>query len=220
MPDVDIEKVAPQVAMGAFINSGQVCVATKRIYIHESIYRPFVDAMVNFTKTLKVGDGFEPGVMIGPIQNSMQYEKVKGFFADSKTNNHKFAVGSADVAESKGYFIRPAIVDNPPNGSRLVEEEPFGPIVPTQPWSDLEEVIERANNTDTGLAACVYGKDVAAAEKVAERLEAGSVFVNSSERPTVEGFFGGHKQSGIGGELGKTGIFSYCNILVMHTYKN
>ncbi|KAF2493823.1 aldehyde dehydrogenase [Lophium mytilinum] len=218
LPDVDIEKVAPEVVMGAFQNTGQVCVATKRIYIHESIYKPFLEAMVKFTATLKTGapDSEAP---LGPIQNQMQFDKVKTFFADSKAKGYKFAAGTPDISATKGFFIQPTIIDNPPNDSRIITEEPFGPIVPTQPWSDLEEVIARANDTNTGLGACVWGKDVAAAEKVALRLEAGSVFVNSWEKPTPQAIFGGHKESGIGGEWGNTGLLSFCNAHVIHVYK-
>lgn len=112
--------------MGAFYNSGQVCVATKRIYIHQDIYEPFLKAMVNFTKTLKVGQANEEGVMVGPIQNEMQYEKVQQFFQDTKKNGYKFAVGPDEVEKSKGYFIQPTIIDNPPNDSKIITEEPFG----------------------------------------------------------------------------------------------
>ena len=218
LPDVDIKATAPQVVMGALQNSGQVCVATKRIYIHESIYKEFLEEMVNFTKTIQVGDS-ESGSLLGPVQNKMQYEKVKEFFADTKKNGYKFAIGEDTPAEGKGFFIKPTIIDNPPNDSRIIAEEPFGPIVPTQPWSDEEEVIKRANNTQTGLGACVWGKDVAHAEKIAKRLEAGSVFVNSFEKPTPQAIFGGHKQSGIGGEWGTEGIKAYCNPHVIHLYK-
>ncbi|EOA91262.1 hypothetical protein ACJQWK_04000 [Exserohilum turcicum] len=220
LPDVDIKKVAPQVAMGAFQNSGQVCVATKRIYIHESIYKEFLEEMVNFTKTIKVGNPDDGDNFLGPVQNQMQYERVKEFFEDSKAKGYKFAVGEPDVAPSKGYFIKPTIIDNPPNDSRIIQEEPFGPIVPTQPWSDLEEVIARANNTNTGLGACVWGADVEKACKIARRLEAGSVFVNSFEKPTPQAPFGGHKESGIGAEWGKTGLLAYCNAHVIHVYKS
>lgn len=106
LPDVDIEKTAPEVAMGAFFNSGQVCVATKRIYIHEKIYRPFVDAMIKFTQTIKVGSSDDEGVLLGPIQNAMQYEKVKEFFADSKSEGHNFVAGSNEVKKGSGYFIQ------------------------------------------------------------------------------------------------------------------
>ncbi|KAH6643083.1 aldehyde dehydrogenase domain-containing protein [Boeremia exigua] len=220
LPDVDIKKIAPEVVMGAFQNSGQVCVATKRIYIHESIYKEFVEEMVNYTKTIKVGNPDDGDNLLGPVQNKMQYDRVKGFFEDSKSKGYTFAVGSADVAPSKGYFIQPTIVDNPPNDSRIIQEEPFGPIVPTQPWSDLEEVIARANDTNTGLGATVWGKDVEKACKIARRLEAGSVFVNSYEKPTPQAVFGGHKESGIGGEWGKTGLLAYCNPHVIHVYKS
>lgn len=220
LPDVDVKKIAPEVVMGAFQNSGQVCVATKRIYIHESIYKEFLEEMVKFTKTIKIGNPDDGDNLLGPIQNSMQYEKVKSFFEDSKSNGYKFAVGEADVPSSKGFFIKPTIIDNPPNDSKIITEEPFGPIVPTQPWSDLEEVIARANDTNTGLAACVWGKDVEKAAKVARRLEAGSVFVNSWEKPTPQAIFGGHKESGIGGEWGKTGLLAFMNAHVIHIYKD
>lgn len=161
--------------------------------------------MVEFTKNIKVGNSDEEGVLLGPIQNSMQYEKVKGFFEDSKKQGYKFAVGAPDVAPGKGFFVQPTIIDNPPNESRIITEEPFGPIVPTQPWSDEEEVIARANNTNAGLGASVFSKNVAHAEKVAERLEAGNVFVNSFTKPVPQAYFSGHKESGIGGEWGNQG---------------
>ena len=220
LPDVDIKKVAPEVVMGAFQNSGQVCVATKRIYIHESIYTEFLAEMVRFTKTVKVGSPDDGDNLLGPVQNKMQYDRVKGFFEDSKKQGYKFAVGDQDVAASKGYFVQPTIIDNPPSDSRIIQEEPFGPIVPTQPWSDLEEVIARANDTNCGLGACVWGSDVEKASQVARRLEAGSVFVNSYEKPTPQAIFGGHKESGIGGEWGKTGLLAYCNPHVIHVYKS
>ena len=219
LPDVDVKKIAPELVMGAFQNSGQVCVATKRIYIHESIYKELLEEMVNFTKTIKVGAP-DSGALLGPIQNEMQYEKVKGFFKDTKDKGYTFAAGSPDVAAGKGFYIQPTIIDNPPNDSRIIQEEPFGPIVPTQPWSDEEEVIKRANNTNAGLGACVWGGDVKHAEEIAKRLEAGSVFVNSWEKPTPQAIFGGHKESGIGGEWGKEGLKAFCNPHVIHVYKS
>merc|ERR1712072_1511905 len=166
LPDVDVKKIAPEIVMGAFQNSGQVCVATKRIYIHQDIYQDMLNEMVNFTKSIKVGSP-DSGALLGPIQNQMQYEKVKEFFADTKKNNYNFAVGESEVAPGKSFFVQPTIIDNPPNDSRIITEEPFGPIVPTQPWSDEEEVIKRANNTNAGLGACVWGKDIERAERMA-----------------------------------------------------
>ncbi|KAG9755110.1 betaine aldehyde dehydrogenase 1, partial [Aureobasidium melanogenum] len=218
--DVDIEATAPQLVMGAFQNSGQVCVATKRIYIHEKIYRPMVDAMAKVAATLKVGSPDEKGVMLGPTQNQMQYEKVKTFFQDSKDKGYNFITGSGDVEEKKGFWIQPAIIDNPPNDSKIIQEEQFGLILPVQPYSDEEEVIKRANSTNSGLGACVWSKDEKAAERIALRLEAGSVFINSFEKPTPQAIFGGHKESGIGGEWGTQGLLSYCNPHVIHLYKS
>ena len=240
LPDVDVKKVAPELVMGAFQNSGQVCVATKRIYIHQDIYDEMLAEMVNFTKTIKTGAP-STGAFLGPIQNQMQvsgwhlmvpsaediadvklapqYEKVKTFFEDTKSKGYKFAVGDSEVAPGKGFFVQPTIIDNPPNDSKIITEEPFGPIVPTQPWSDEEEVIKRANNSNAGLGACVWGKDVERAERIGKRLQAGSVFINSWEKPTPQAYFSGHKESGIGGEWGKEGLKAYCNAHVLHTYK-
>ncbi|KFY36951.1 hypothetical protein V495_07497 [Pseudogymnoascus sp. VKM F-4514 (FW-929)] len=220
LPDVDIKKVAPEVVMGAFQNSGQICVATKRIYIHESIYKEFLAEMVTATKTFKVGSPDDGNNKLGPVQNQMQFERVKDLVSDSKSRGYKFAAGQPDVIASQGFFIQPTIIDNPPNDSRIIQEEPFGPIVPTQPWSDLEEVIARANATNTGLGACVWSKDVEQASKIARRLEAGSVFVNSFEKLTPQALFGGHKESGIGAEWGKTGLLAFCNPRVIHVYKS
>ncbi|KAI9676351.1 MAG: hypothetical protein M1817_000508 [Caeruleum heppii] len=219
-PDVDIQKTAPEVALGAFQNTGQVCVATKRIYIHESIYSDFTRAMAEFTKTLKVGGPLEEGVMLGPIQNPMQYEKVKGFFADSQKAGHKFLTGGGEVENSAGFFIEPTIVDNPPSDSRIVTEEPFGPIVPTLPYATEEEAIRLANSTKAGLGACVFSKDLTTARRIAHQLEAGSVFINSFEKPNPAVFFGGHKESGIGGEWGTMGLLAYCNARAVHVFKS
>lgn len=191
LPDADIAKIAPRVAMGAFFNTAQVCVASKRIYVHSSIYKEFLPAFVEATKSLKVGSNDEEGVMLGPIQNSMQYEKVKTFYADTKSKGYKLAYGSTDVQESKGYFIHPAILDNPPDDALVVTEEPFGPIVPVQSYDDIDEVIRRANDTKVGLGATVWGSDPKLLQEVADRIDSGTVWVNSFPQPAVEGQFGG-----------------------------
>ena len=132
LPDVDVKKTAPELVMGAFQNSGQVCVATKRIYIHADIYDEMLKEMVEFTKSIKTGAP-DSGAMLGPIQNEMQYEKVKGFFEDTKAKGYKFAIGEPDVAKSNGFFVQPTIIDNPPNDSRIIQEEPFGKTIPSHP---------------------------------------------------------------------------------------
>ncbi|RFU30131.1 hypothetical protein B7463_g6193, partial [Scytalidium lignicola] len=191
---VNIEEMAPKVALSALFNSGQVCIAIKRIYIHKDIYDKFRDAMVEFIKTIRVGDGLDEGSFLGPVQNSMQYTRVQGFFDEIEKEGQKVAVGGK-VADSNGYFITPTIIDNPKDNSRLVVEEPFGPILPLLPWSDEDEVIDRANNTRMGLGASVWSNDLDEASRIARRLEAGTVWVNAHLELAPEFPFGGHKES-------------------------
>lgn len=123
--DVDIEATAAECAMGAWFNTGQMCVCTKRIFVHEKIYKPFMEAMIKFTKTLSLDA--EGNGMLGPVQNQMQHEKVLDVFADSRENGHKFAFGDQEPkSDRKGYFINPTIIDNPPSDSLVWQDEPFG----------------------------------------------------------------------------------------------
>lgn len=187
LPDADIAKTAPKLAMGAFFNTAQVCVASKRVYVHSSIYEPFLAAFIDATKAMKVGSPDEQGAMLGPIQNEMQYNKVKAYFEDTKKQGYKIAYGSVDVQESKGYFIHPTIVDNPPDDSLVVTEEPFGPIVPVQKYESVDEVIRRANDAKVGLGGTVWGTDPELLQSVADRLETGTVWINSFPQPSVDG---------------------------------
>ncbi|MCJ1406355.1 hypothetical protein MMC19_000420 [Ptychographa xylographoides] len=219
----DVEGTAAQVALGCFFNTGQMCVCTKRVYVAEGIYDRFLEAMVRFTNGLKMGRPGEEGVMVGPVQNEMQFEKVKGFFKDSLENGHKFVAGGQEVREEgegeKGFFLRPAIVDRPPVKSRIVQEEQFGPIVPVLSFTSVDEAIAAANDSPMGLGASVWSDDVAKAEAIGLRLEVGMVYVNSFEKPDCHGYMSGHKMSGIGGDSGVLGIKEMCNVQVMHTYK-
>ena len=183
----------------------------KRLYVHEKIYESFRDAIVKFSKTIKTGPGFEPDVLVGPIQNSMQFEKVKDMYSQINKEGWKTCLGGSIQESSKGYFIEPAIIDNPPEDSKIVTEEPFGPIIPMLKWSDDEDVIERANNSKTGLGASVWSKDIERATRMAKQLEAGSVWVNSHFDVAPNVPFGGHKWSGIGVEWGVTGLKAHCN---------
>jgi acyl-CoA reductase-like NAD-dependent aldehyde dehydrogenase len=210
--DVDIAKCLPKIATMAFLNSGQICMLAKRIYVHESIYDQFRDAMVDFTKNhIKTGGGFEPDVVVGPIQNSMQFELVKDMYSEAEKQGWKVALEGKVRETSKGYFIEPAIIDNPPEDSRIVVEEPFGPIVPLLKWSSDDEVIERANALKTGLGTSVWSKDVSRAEKMARQISAGSVWVNSHFDVAPNVPFGGHKESGVGMEWGIEGFRHFTN---------
>ncbi|KAG0645409.1 aldehyde dehydrogenase FUS7 [Hyphodiscus hymeniophilus] len=217
---VNIAETAPKIATFSFLNSGQICVAVKRVYIHKDIYDKFRDAMVAHVKTLTMGDGMEEGNFLGPLQNSMQYEIVKAFFNDIEKEGQKVAVGGTlPQSNAKGYFIEPTIIDSPKEDSRLVVEEPFGPILPILLWSDEEDVIDRANNTTMGLGASVWSNDLDEAERIAKRLEAGSVWVNAHADIDPRFPFGGHKQSGLGSEWGVSGLKAYTNSQTVYLKK-
>ncbi|KAK2684788.1 hypothetical protein QWA68_016338 [Fusarium oxysporum] len=211
-PDVDIEKVAQKVSTLAFANSGQICVSIKRVYVHESIYEKFRDAFVKNVKTYKLGDGSVEGITHGPIQNEMQYNRVKTFFDDIEKEGWKVATGGKfDSAPKNGYFIIPTVIDNPPDSSRIVVEEPFGPILPLLSFKEEEEVIQRANDTPMGLGGSVWSSNLETAERVAKSLEAGTVWINNHFEISPMAPLAGHKESGIGAEWGVPGLKGFCN---------
>ncbi|GIJ85596.1 hypothetical protein Asppvi_004455 [Aspergillus pseudoviridinutans] len=206
--DVNIDAVIPKIGFLSFLCSSQICMVIKRLYVHEKIYDEFREKLVAFVQSLKVGDGTQPDVFIGPVQNSMQYDKAKDLF--KSTERLKTALGG-NIDESAGYFIHPAIIDNPPESSRVVQEEPFAPILPMLKWSDEEDVITRANATETGLGSSVWSKDMTRARRIANQLDSGSVWINSHFDVAPKVPFGGHKASGIGTEWGLNGLTAYCN---------
>ncbi|KAK7419294.1 hypothetical protein QQX98_003446 [Neonectria punicea] len=217
-PDVDIEKVAEKVALFAFLNSGQICLNIKRIYVHESIFPQFQEAMIKQVKSYVLGDGSKGGVSHGPLQNEMQYNRVKSFFGDIKSQGWKVAVGG-DISPSSGYFINPTIIDRPPDDSRIVVEEPFGPIVPLLSWKAEEEVIARANDTRMGLGASVWSNSIENATRIGKRIQAGTVWINTHFDISPAAPFGGHKESGIGTEWGLNGLKGFCNVQTLFLNK-
>ncbi len=218
--NADVATMAPAVTEIAFTNSGQVCIALKRIYIHESIFDKFRDAMVAHIKTMKLGDGTTEGTTHGPIQNSMQYERVKEFFGDIEKEGQTVAVGGKNPDDSPGYFIQPTIIDRPKDDSRIVVEEPFGPILPILSWKDEDEVIARANDTKMGLGASVWTTDMEEARRIGSQLQVGSVWVNSHLELNPKFPFGGHKESGIGHEWSLSGIKAFCNVQSLYLKKS
>jgi len=212
MPDADPKALAEHLFWGAFQNNAQFCNVIKRLYIHEDIYEEVRDALADFIATnIKVGDGTEADTDLGPIQNSMQYDKVKGYFADCHANGYEFAIGGEIDESAPGWFVPVSLVDNPPDNSRIVVEEPFGPILPLLKWSDEADVIARANDTIYGLGASVWGKDLEAVERVGSQLEAGTVWLNEIHQYSPFQAFGGHKQSGLGCENSLHGLMEYTN---------
>ncbi|MGQ7937515.1 aldehyde dehydrogenase family protein [Paraburkholderia sp. D1E] len=211
LPDADYKSIIPTLFWAAFDNSAQLCIAIKRLYVHTSIHAEFVSEFVAYAKTKSVGDGMDPATDLGPIQNRMQYEKLADLFEDVKNNDYRVALGGTIDRSLAGNFVPVTIIDNPPESSRVVQEEPFGPILPILAYDDVEDVIRRANNSPFGLGGSVWGKNRDAAIAVANRLETGTVWVNQIHVYGVDIPFGGHKQSGLGVENGHEGLCEFTN---------
>ena len=210
LPDADIDAVVPDLFWAAFRNSGQICLATKRLYVHADIYDRFRDALVAFAATIRVGDGSQEGVELGPVQNEPQYRRVLSLIEDCRARGLAFAAGGEGVVhDGPGLFVPVTIIDNPPDDARVVVEEAFGPVLPLLRYTNIDEVVARANDSPYGLTGSVWGRDTDAARAVAERLEAGIVWVNEAQALTPDMPFGGHKQSGMGVESGLDGLLEY-----------
>ena len=211
LADIDVQKTAQELFWAAFGNSGQVCIATKRMYVHKDVYKPLQEALVAYAKTVKVGDGAEQGTQLGPIQNRLQYQRVLSLIQDAKDNGYKFLLGGLPESQ-KGFFVPITIIDNPPENSRIVQEEQFGPVLPLIEFDDVEDAIARANSSEYGLAASVWSGDVDRALAIGERLSAGTVWINEAQHLSPFSSFGGHKQSGVGVENGLDGLLEYTAV--------
>lgn len=210
MPDVDVAATAESIFWSAFTNSGQVCIATKRAYVHDSIYDSFRDALTQIAKNVPMGDGSKQGNALGPVQNKVQYDRVKSLIEDSRANGYGVTEGY-QPEETNGLFIPVTLIDNPPEDSRIVREEQFGPVLPLLRWSNEADVIARANDSEYGLGGSIWTNDIDAALRMAPQLETGSVWINEAMALHPHAAFGGHKQSGIGAENGVDGLLEYTN---------
>lgn len=210
MPDVDVEKVAEELFWAAFRNNGQICIATKRMYVHRDVYEPLTAALVAYARTVMIGDGSEQGTQIGPINNAPQYRRVLELIQDAKDKGYTFLTGG-EQSSAPGYFVPITILDNPPEDSRIVQEEQFGPVLPLLKFDDYEDVIARANATDYGLGGSVWGEDEDQAFAIAQRIASGTVWVNETQHLTPTAAFGGMKQSGVGVEGGVEGLLEYTS---------
>lgn len=217
LPDADVEKVAEQLFWSSFSNAGQVCIAAKRVYIHKDIYDDLSKAIAEYAKTVVVGDGSQQGTGVGPIQNKKQYERVLELIQDAKDNGYKFLTGGDKDPSGTGYYVPITILDNPPEDARIVAEEQFGPVMPLLKFDSIDEVIERANNSEYGLAGAVWTKDTDKGVEIAEQLETGTVWINEFMHLSPFSPFGGHKQSGFGAEYGLDGLkeFTYPQVITV-----
>jgi acyl-CoA reductase-like NAD-dependent aldehyde dehydrogenase len=215
--DIDPKVVAPKLYAAAMANAGQVCIAIKRLYVHDSVYDAVCEELGRLARETVVGDGLEQTTQMGPIQNQAQFEKVKGFLEDARQNGKIVAGGG--VLEREGYFVQPTIVRDIPDSARLVREEQFGPVLPVLRYADIDEVIPRANDTDFGLGASVWSSDLDRAFGVAARINSGTVWVNKHLDLGPDTPYAGAKQSGIGVELGREGLEELTQATIINVAK-
>lgn len=218
LPDVDVKAIAPQIVGAAFHNNGQTCAALKRLYVHEDIYDEMCEEVAKLASNIVVGDGLADGTELGPIQNKKQLEIVKDLAANAKANGGVFIAGGNEIS-GDGYFFEPTIVTGLSDGSRLVDEEPFGPILPIIKYSDLDAIIAKANENESGLGGSVWSSDIEKATQIAKRMECGSVWINTHGAIQPNAPFGGVKQSGFGVEFGLYGLEECTSIQTLRIPK-
>ncbi len=217
LPDVDVNETAEKIYGGAFLNAGQVCLAIKRAYVHEDIYEPMVNALADIAGNAVVDDGLKQGTTQGPVQNREQFEKLKNLLESARADGRIAAGG--DASEQDGYFVSPTIVCDVSDGDRIVDEEQFGPVLPVIKYSDIEEVVARANDSDYGLGGSVWSRDVERGAEIAARIEAGSVWVNQHINIGPHIPMAGCKNSGIGVEQSTEGLEEFTQIQVLNIAK-
>lgn len=208
LDDVDVAVAAPKIFQAAFGNSGQICMAIKRLYVHESKFAGLLDALVELAKNARVGEGFEPDVTMGPLQNRMQYARVLELIEDARAKGAIFAAGGAAL-DRAGYFIPPTIVTNVTEGFRIVDEEQFGPVLPVMSYTDSEDALARANGTRFGLGGSIWTSNSERGYALARRLEVGTAWVNTHHELNIDAPFGGAKESGIGRVMSALGAKTY-----------
>jgi len=215
--DVDINKVTDMAIIAKFRNNGQVCISPSRFYIHESKKDEFTKQMVEKTKKLKIGSGIDKDTFLGPLTTKKRLNEIELLVEKTKNEGGKVLCGGKrPSAFNKGYFYEPTIFDNIKDDYTIMKEEPFGPLVPLLTFKSFDEVIERANNNDLGLASYIYTNSLEKANKASELIETGTVAVNTQVVAVAEAPFGGIKQTGYGREGGSMAIKDYLNVKYTH----
>jgi len=218
LDDVDPAVIADKLFWGAFQNNGQVCSAIKRVYVPERLYGEVVDALAERGRSVKVGEGTTEGVQLGPINNRPQFDRVSELVADAVAGGATAVTGGKAV-DGPGYFYEPTILSELSDGTRIVDEEQFGPALPVIAYRDLDDAVERANATHFGLSGSVWSADPERGAQVAARLECGTAWVNAHLALAPHQPFGGAKWSGIGVENGPWGLLGFTEIQVLYRAK-
>jgi acyl-CoA reductase-like NAD-dependent aldehyde dehydrogenase len=211
LADADPDKIAPALFSHMFMLSGQACIGIKRLYVHERLYPALTAALVAHASRIKTGSGFEPDTILGPVQNELQYRAMLAWLDRIKRDGTGIAFQGAIPADTGGFFVPPTLLDNPSEDAPYVRNEVFGPIRSILRYQTLDEAISRANYSEYGLGASVWGKDLKKLDVVSQRLEAGTVWINQHSNLHPDLPFGGHKSSGIGVQWGEEGLTAFCN---------
>ena len=206
--DADAEKAADTIAAFKYRNAGQVCISPTRFYVQEDVYKKFLNRFTEYAKGVKVGDGLEKGITMGPLANSRRLDAMDSFVADAKDRGGKIVVGGSRRG-NQGYFYEPTVITDVPDDSKIMTEEPFGPVAPIVRFKSFDEVVERANSLPFGLASYAFTSSAQTATMIGDALQSGMVGVNSVAISTPETPFGGVKESGYGSEGGIEGLEAY-----------
>lgn len=209
--DTDPEKVADTIAAFKYRNAGQVCISPTRFYVQEPVYNKFLARFTEYAKGIKLGDGLERGVTMGPLANPRRLDAMEAIVQDSEQRGGKIVAGGKRHG-NQGYFFEPTVITDLPDDAKLMTEEPFGPIAPIVPFKSFDEVVERANSLPFGLASYAFTNSASNAAAIGEALQSGMVGVNSVAISTPETPFGGIKESGYGSEGGIEGLEAYTNV--------
>lgn len=218
LPDVEPSAIADKLFWGAFENTGQVCSAIKRVFVHEDRYADTLAALAERARAVVMGDGFDEKTELGPLNNRPQFERVRELVADAVSAGARVASGGA-AREGGGYFFEPTILGDVAEGVRIVDEEQFGPALPVLRYRDVDEAVERANGTMFGLSGSVWSNDRERAADLASRLECGTAWVNQHLQIVPHAPFGGAKWSGIGVENGRWGLLGFTETRTINIAK-
>jgi succinate-semialdehyde dehydrogenase/glutarate-semialdehyde dehydrogenase len=208
--DADPEKAADTIAAFKYRNAGQVCISPTRFYVQEDVYKKFLARFTEYANGLKLGDGLEKGITLGPLANSRRLDAMDSFVADAKDRGGKIQTGGKRRG-NQGYFYEPTVITDLPDNCKIMTQEPFGPLAPIVTFKTFDEVVQRANSLPYGLAAYAFTSSNATAAAIGDAIESGMVGVNSIAVSTPETPFGGVKESGHGSEGGIEGLGAYLN---------